>query len=362
MFAGAINSYGPIAFNYGFALYFLTYRHGFVKRALVGEMFSGVSFLSRQQLMLIEYAFLVVAFALTYVVFRPLLFGDAAQCRLAAALLSAPALLPHIGYLFAQPDVTLYILLLLCLWVLLRASPLIAAGASCALCCVALLEHEAFCLMFYPGIAAILLHLCVRRRLPWIAGVLHVAVFAAAFVAIMHWGRMKVSPDGVLAEAQARTNAGIQQQVYDVMASTFAEQEALVRRMYTPGVIRVLIASVLLTLPYMVLLGRLLLGAMRAAGYGRGHRAALVVMFVSPLALCALGHDTTRWMGAMCLDATLFLLYFCLAQEGAASAHLLEWARGRTYLPWLAYLLAVGPYGATGLRSADQIVSAWYGP
>ena len=187
-------------------------------------------------------------------------------------------------------------------------------------------------------------------------------IFTAVFVAVMHWGRMKVSPDVMLAEAQARTHVGIQRQVYDVMASTFAEQEALVSRMYTPGVIRVLIATVVLTLPYMVLLARLLLGTMRASGYGRAHRVVLAMLFVSPLTLCAMGHDTTRWMGAMCMDATLFLLYLCLAQEDAASAYLFEWARGRSYLPWLAYLLAVGPYGATGLRSADQIVSAWYGP
>src|SRR5207253_10674598 len=126
----------------------------------------------------------------------------------------------------------------------------------CVFCCVALLEHEAFSLMFYPLIAAILLHLCVRRQLPWAAGVLHVMIFTAVFVAVMHWGRMKVSPDVMLAEAQARTHVGIQRQVYDVMASTFAEQEALVSRMYTPGVIRVLIATVVLTLPYMVLLAR----------------------------------------------------------------------------------------------------------
>src|SRR5436305_8438340 len=101
LFLGAINSYGPVGFNYGFALYFLTYRHGFVKRGLVGEMLSGVRWLPRTELMLIEYAFLAAAFALTYVVFRGMLFGDTAERRLSAVLLSGPALRPHLGCLFA---------------------------------------------------------------------------------------------------------------------------------------------------------------------------------------------------------------------------------------------------------------------
>src|SRR5580692_2927415 len=111
LLVGAASSYGGIAFNYGFALYFLNYRHGFVKRGLVGELFSGVAFLPRTHLLAIEYLFLAAAFALTYLVFRTMLFGTASECRLAAALLSAPALLPHLGFMFAQPDVTLYILL-----------------------------------------------------------------------------------------------------------------------------------------------------------------------------------------------------------------------------------------------------------
>jgi hypothetical protein len=62
------------------------------------------------------------------------------------------------------------------------------------------------------------------------------------------------------------------------------------------------------------------------------------------------------------MDGSFFLLYLCLIGEADATDYLLAWTKGRSYLPWLAYLLAAGPYGATGLRSADQIVSAWWGP
>jgi hypothetical protein len=364
LFLGAINSYGPINFNYGFALYFLTYEHGFVKRGLVGELLSPVHWLPRTRLMAAEYLFLAIAFALTYVVFRTMLFGDAAERRLSAALLSAPALLPHIGYLFAQPDVTLYTLLLLCVWLFVRTPGGVAAAASCALCCLALLGHEAFCLMFYPLIAAILLHLVLRRRMDWAVAVVHVVIFASAFVAVMQWGALKVSSDTIVAEAQARTDVGIQRQLFDVMASTFAEQEALVRRMYSREVIRVLIGTVVLTTPYVWLLVGLVNGTLRNAGAPAVQRVVTMMLFASPLLLCALGHDTTRWMSAMCIDATLFILFVYLteAEGSAARGYLRRWATGPSFAPWLVYLVGIGPYGATGLRTADQIISVWYGP
>jgi len=361
---GAINSYGPISFNYGFALYFLTYQHGFVKRGLVGEMLSPLHWLPRTRLITIEYLFLAAAFGLTYVVFRALLFGDAAERRFSAALLGAPALLPHIGYLFAQPDVTLYLLLLVCVWLFVRARPVVATAASWAICCVALLEHEAFSLMFYPLVAAILLHLVLRRRLHWGFAAGHVVLFATAFLVVMHWGALKVSPDTILAEAQARTDVRIQRQVFDVMASTFAQQEALVRRMYTPGVLRILVASVLLTAPYLWLLGRLVLQTLEAANARRLQLGLTLGMFASPLLLFALGHDTTRWIGAMCIDATLFLFFVYLTEPDGSAARttLRNWANGRSFVPWLIYLVGIGPYGATGLRTAEQMVSAWWGP
>jgi hypothetical protein len=362
LLVGAVSSYGGIAFNYGFALYFLDYRHGFVKRGLEGELLSGVAFLSRGSLLAIEYIFLAIAFAMTYFVFRGMLFGTLSECKLAVALLSAPALLPHLGFMFAQPDVTLYILLLGCIALFVRASPGITAAASCLLCCVALLAHEAFCLMFYPLIVAILWHLCARKRLPWLAGVAHVLVVAAVFAAVMHWGGLKISPDAMLHEARARTDVGVERQVYDVMASSLAEQRALVRHMYTPGVLRVLVLTVLLSVPYFALLVRLLHGAMRDAGFGRMQRLGTAILFVSPLLLCALGHDTTRWIGAMCIDATLMVLYLYLTEskDSATRRSLLDWASGPSFLMWLVYLIAIGPYGATGMRTAEQMVETWF--
>src|SRR5438105_4273670 len=82
--AGLINSYGPVAYNYGFALYFLSWNHGFVKRGLVGEMLLAFSTLTRSELIVVEFLFILAAIALTYLVFNQLLFGTLEDRILAA--------------------------------------------------------------------------------------------------------------------------------------------------------------------------------------------------------------------------------------------------------------------------------------
>jgi hypothetical protein len=76
------------------------------------------------------------------------------------------------------------------------------------------------------------------------------------------------------------------------------------------------------------------------------------------------------------MDATLFLLWMCLdeqrvapEQQGGfsdaqpfARSFLSRWALGPNYAAWLIYLLVIGPFGATGIRSAEQIVGAVWGP
>jgi|GEM_PF-2768419 len=359
LIVAAFASYGSVGYNYGFALYFLNYNHGFVKRGLVGGLFSQVAFFTRSELLFLEYAFLVAAYALCYFVFRRALFRDASSSTVAVLLLSAPGTLSHIGYLFAQPDVTLFLLLLLSVWCFLHLQPAVAAVVSLPLCSVALLAHEAFSLMFYPLVVAILLQLCRSKKLPWTMGLAHVAVVFGCFVYIVHFGTLKVSPDTILAEANARTNIGIQRQVYDVMASTFAQQQELVRRMYTSYIWRMIALTFAMTAPYLWLLSSLLRRAMRAAAMPAWQKVVTPLLFLLPLVLCVMGHDFTRWLGAGCVDASLFILYLLLTNGGVKEA-LGEWASPKQ-LAWLGYLVAVGPMGATGIRSAEQILAAWNG-
>ena len=364
LIVAALSSYGPISYNYGFALYFLHWNHGFVKRGLVGILFAHVAFFTRGELLVIEYVFLTAAYALTYVVFRRVLFGPTADARLAVLLLSAPAVLPHIGYLFAQPDVTLFLLLLANLYVFLNTEPLTAALISLPLCCIALLAHEAFSVMFYPLVAAILLQLCRTKRLPWMAGVLHVTGVLVAFVAVLHFGTLKVPPGTILAEARARTSVGVQPQVYEVLGSTLAQQRALVHAMYTKVVVHTLLLTMLISLPYFWLLASLLRRALRAAGAPLWQCTITAIMMLSPLGLCALGHDTGRWIGAMCLDASCLVLFLFLTdrKDGLVRSTLRTWAAGPSLLPWLAYAVVIGPYGATGIRSAEMLYSNFIGP
>lgn len=360
LLAGLMSSYGPVGNNYGFALYFLNYSHGFVKRGLVGSLLMGVGFLSRGTLLAIEFGFLLAAFALTYGVLRRVIFGESWERVLAAVLLCGPALLPHLGYLFAQPDVTLYLVMLCSLAVWLRVRPATAVWMVSGLSVVGMLGHEAYLLMFYPLMVAVIWEKCRKRELRWAVAAANVLLVAAAWMAIVHWGGLKVPPEQILEEASARTDVAIQRQVYDVMASSLAQQRELVVRMYSPPVIRVLLLTLVLAAPYFYLLVMLLRRATQARGMSAFDRVVLGVAFCSPLVLCWLGHDTTRWMGAGCADASLFVLYLALRDE-AVRASLREWVEGGTAHLWLAYGLMMGPFGATGIRTAEQMSVLWAG-
>lgn len=360
--AGLASTYGPIAFNYGIALYFLNYRHGFVKRGLIGELVVPLPHLTRAGLIGLQLAFIVSAFAVTYVVLRRLLFGTAQDRALAAVLFAAPALLPHLGFLFAQPDVTLYLLLLLTVAAFLYLPAVTAAFASTALACLGLLCHEAFSLAFYPLIVAILWDLCRHKRLRWTVAILQLAVVLAAFVVIVHFGKLKVSPALILGEAARRTSVPIQRQVFDVMASTYTEQRALVAHFYRFRDMQILYGlTALISVPYFALLTVLLRRIARARNDNRFDIALRLVLFALPLTLCYLGHDVSRWIAACAVDATLFLSYVALTDTRARDA-LRSWATGPRPFLWLAWFLITGPYGATGISLAERLSVLWTGP
>jgi hypothetical protein len=362
LLAGLASTYGPIAFNYGIALYFLNYDHGFVKRGLIGELVAPLPHLTRAGLVSLELAFILSAFAFTYVVFRRLLFGTAQDRALAAALFAAPALLPHLGVLFAQPDVTLYLLLLLTLAAFLYLPAVTAAFASTALACLGLLCHEAFSLAFYPLIAAILWDLCRHKRLRWILAALQVALVLAAFLVIVHFGKLKVPVSVILADAARRSSVPIQRQLFDVMASTYSEQRALVAHFYRFRNMQILyLLTILVSLPYFALLIALLRRTARARSESTQDISVRIVLFALPLTLCYLGHDVSRWIAACAIDATLFLSYVALTDARARDT-LRSWATGPRPFLWLAWFLITGPYGATGISLAERFSVLWTGP
>jgi hypothetical protein len=362
LLAGLANSYGPIAFKYGIALYFLNYSHGFVKRGLIGTLVAPIPHFSRAGLIALQLTFILVAFAVSYLVCRRLLFGTTQDRAMAAALFAAPALLPHIGALFAQPDVTLYLLLLGSLAAFLYLRPATAALMSSVLACLGLLCHEAFSLAFYPFIVAILWDLCRRKRLRWSFALLQLVLVTAAFVAIFHFGTLKVSPDVILADAARRTSVPLQRQLFDVMASSYAQQRALVAHFYRFRDMQILYAvTAVLSIPYFALLINLLRRTCRARNDASLDLAVRLILFALPLTVCYLGHDVSRWIAACAIDATLFLSYLALTDPRARDA-LRTWATGARPLLWLAWFLMTGAYGATGIRLAERLSVLWTGP
>lgn len=358
---GLLNTFGPVALNYGIALYFLSYAHGFVKRGLIGELFLPVAHVSTNGLRAIQIAFTLAAIALTYAVFRKLLFGNSHDRIFAGTLLAGPALLSHLAIMFEQPDVTLFLLLLLIAAAFLRLPPAAAALVSTALSCLALLAHEAFSLALYPFVVAMLWILCRQRRVAWFVAALNVILVAIAFLAILHFGTLKVAPEVILADAAHRTDVAVQRQVFDVMHSNLVQQRALVARFYRAWDFRfLLLLSALLTLPYALLLGGLLRRAATALQLQRLDRIVLAALFLTPLSLCFFGHDVGRWMSDCAIEATLFLLVLALREPPVRSA-LRDWASGSSPLLWLAWFFLTGPLDATALRAAEQLSILWTG-
>ncbi len=360
LLAGLASMYGPIGYNYGIALYFLNYTHGFVKRGLVGELILPIAHLSRTGIIALQVGFILAAFAATYFVFRRLFFGSIADRTLAAVLFAAPALLPHLSFLFAQPDVTLYLLLLAAIAATLQLPPIAGAFAATAIASVALLGHEAFSLAFYPLLAAILWDRARRRILPWTIALLQPLLVIIVFAIILHFGKLKVAPAVILADAANRTNVPLQPQVFEVMASTFAQQRALVSHFYAGGFFLLIGLTLLFSAPYFSLLGSLLRRATAPLQYRPLDGVILTLLFATPMSLCYLGHDVSRWISACAIDATLFLCYLALTSD-AARASLRQWATGPRPFLWLAVLLIPGPYGATGIRLVEQASVLWSG-
>lgn len=361
LLAGLANTYGPVGLNYGMAFYFLSYHHGFVKRGLIGTLIEPIPYLTRAGIIAIQVAFIFTAFGLTYVLLRRLFFGSIQDRALAATLFAAPALLPHIGALFAQPDVTLYLILLATLAAFLHLRATAAALVSTPLAFLGLLCHEGFSIAFYPLIVSVLWDLCRRKRLRWGLGVLQVLLVFAAFLAIMYLGRLKVSPDQILSEASRRTSVPLQRQLFDVMASSYAQQRALVNHFYRYRDMQILYALTgLFSVPYFALLVALLRRTAHIRGDTRFDLALRLILFALPLTICYLGHDVGRWIAASAIDATLFLCYLALSDPRVRDA-LRTWASGPRPFLWLSWFLITGPYGATGIRLAERLSVLWTG-
>ena len=341
--------------TYGPSHWFVTYQHGFLRRALIGQLLSRIHFLSLHAIFAIEAVIFLLAMMLTVLVFRPLLFGSLSERRFTAFLLASPAFLPHMAYMNGEMDNFLYIALLPGAFALVRLRNVLGLAIATTGVLVGLLIHEAFALMFYPLILVLALDLMYRRRLhfAWVA--VHLAIVVAAFVGIIHFGKLSGSPAEWIAHAQQRTDMRIDKIVFQVLDSSLAEQLRFVSRLYRPKLIVTVLVTISLGIPYGIVLWRWLRTAFVICGYSRMQARWMLLIFAAPLTLSVVGHDVMRWVSALCINVSLYLLF--LYQSEPIATHgktanlrtaLTAWTEGSTYAATLLYLLAVGPWGFSG--------------
>lgn len=350
--------------TYGPSHWFATYQHGFLRRALVGEIFSRIGFLSSRTILGIELATFTLAFSLTTLVFRRVLFGSLAERRLAAFLLAAPAFLPHMAFMDGELDNFLYLAILVGAVALIRLGNLAGLVIATASTLIGLLIHEAFALMFYPLILVLAADLVHRRRLMIRWAATHVALVLASFLAIIHFGKLPGSPGQWISAAQQRTDMRIDGTVFLVLECSLRDQLNFVRHLYTPKVVGSILLTLALSIPYGIVLWRLVRTACIYRRYSIAHARCLLVVFAAPLSLSLLGHDVMRWLSAMCINVSLYLLLIYRSTPRVGSSDtpdlhkaLTAWTSLPVYAATLLYVLALGPWGIAGNRLLSNIGS-----
>jgi hypothetical protein len=345
---------------YGPTHYFLNYQHGFLKRALLGELLLPLHFISLRTVLAIELAIFAAVIAVTYVVFRRTLCGTLEERALAAFLLAAPALLPHFAYLSGDLDSVLYICTVLAIGAFLTTPAAAAAICTIALSIVGMLIHEAFALLFYPVLLAIMLDQSRRHRLRSGVAIAQLALIGIVFLAILHFGKWSVPHPEYLAAAQQRTNMPLEGTVFLVLSNTLQQQLHFVAALYTKQLIAGVLLSCLVSLPYFAMLVWLLQSALAVLGYAKKARWSLLLLLCAPLLLLPLGHDVMRWVSAICVNLSLFLLYLYstapeAAERGALTTALTTWTATPLYPAMLGYTLALGAYGIASTRLITNI-------
>jgi hypothetical protein len=346
---------GTLHRAYGPTHYFLSYWHGFLKRALLGELLLPLHSISLHAILAIELVIFAVLVAVTYIVFRRTLFGSVQERALAAFLLAGPALLPHFAYLSGDLDSLLYCCAVLAVAAFLQMPGTLATFCAAALSIVALLIHEAFLLLFYPLLLAIMIDLCRRHRLR--AGIVlaQLVVVVIAMLAILHYGKWSVPHPEYLAAAQRRTDMPLEGTVFLVLSNTLQQQLRFVAALYDKRLIAGVLLSCLVSLPYFAVLVWLLRGTLAARGYATRSRWTLLLLLCAPLLLLPLGHDVMRWVAAVCVNISLFLLYLYRTGGPAEQSALTGWTANPLYGALLAYALVLGPFGIASNRLVTNI-------
>ncbi|MBV8631464.1 MAG: hypothetical protein JOZ83_11100, partial [Silvibacterium sp.] len=272
--------------------------------------------------------------------------------------------LPHMAFMSGELDNFLYLTILVGACALMRFDNLAGLAIATAAAIVGLLIHEGFALMFYPLILALAADLVHRGRLrlQWIAA--HFIIVLAAFLAIVHFGKLPGEATQWIAAAQRRTDMHVDGTVFLVLRLSLRQQLEFVRQLYTPKVVSSILLTLALSIPYGIVLWRLVRTACIYRRYSITHARLLLLVFAAPLALSLLGHDVMRWVSAMCINMSLYLLLMYRSEmpvhdPDTPNLHnaLTGWTALPVYSATLLYMLALGPWGIAGNRLLSNIGS-----
>lgn len=333
--------------DYGISEIFLNYHHGFVKRGLIGELLSPIKFLSIKTVGLIELSFLAVLLIGSYLVFGRKLLENNRRSLLVCVLLCSPACLSHFGALIGQPDTILFVLLIFSYFLLTKAPPRIAPLLALAPSIIALLIHEAYPLLFFPAVFAMMWDGLRRKRFTLAAVATHMVVFTAVFLAILHFGKIRIDSYALWHEAQARTSFVIPPAIFVVMSFDLKTQwRVMFMRENWPQMAAAIVSTPFL-LPYFIPLWKLA----QAANERRREPMlyiGLLSLVVAPLLLCIFGMDFLRWGSAALINLILFILYLDDTAEPGETP-ITERVPSAYLFAILAYGFALGPIRAASI-------------
>ncbi len=189
---------------------------------------------------------------------------------------------------------------------LARLGNLLGLAIATATTIVGLLIHEAFALMFYPLILVLAADLVHRRRLSvrWAAA-------TSPWCSELHghhpFRKAARRSDEWVTAAQQRTDIHVDGTVFLVLSVPFAISStssvtSTLRRSSVLSCSRWLYRSLrhcsLEAYPH----------GMRFRRYSILHSRCLMLVFAAPLVLSLLGHDVMRWVSALCINVSLYLL------------------------------------------------------
>jgi hypothetical protein len=242
---------------------------------------------------------------------------------------------------------------------------------------LALAIHEAFLLMFYPLLLVLILDLLHRKKVTRAGVAIHGVVVGLCFAAILVYGKFHGAQADWIASAQQRTDMPIEEAVLIPLHNTLREQVAFVRQRYTHLLVSRVCLTLILSVPYGIALWRLLCRTFESRGSSLARSRWMTAIFFLPLCLAPLGHDIMRWLAALCIDMSLYVLLvhqernhrergnressFQIAPNHQETLALRDWSRSPATTATFLYLIALGPWGLAGTRLFSNLGSVLSG-